>query len=403
MYPLTAADQRQSLCLNPRPRLSALLPPLPLVLADRLDCVSDRGAVETGDVSLAGVSAAGDFGGRWTWTRLAACDRRLAPGTGRRTRDAFARSFVVSSLGRADCAAGGRGGAAMGLRGPIGLAGWAGRRSGGGGVAVAADPVARGRRQASMAAAALSLAAQFVVVMTLILPPLAEMYSARDLAEHFNRTGRVPPRLLVAEERSARWCFISTRAPRRTDGGPGSVPSHRSADAAAAWRRGGRQGAESIEGRSSGSTSTTAPISRRAISLVPSGETASGNDRASRVRAKICAHSSPHTPCGGGGTRRVPPTSYGPLSPPARLPTIEPDGEPSHVQQEGRGETTGHRAGADVAGKVGPGDDPLAADQHRQQREQHAGLADKARSGRRQARRRWPCGPRGSSACRFGR
>ena len=52
-----------------------------------------------------------------------------------------------------------------------------------------------------MAAAALSLAAQFVVVMTLILPRLAEMRSARDLAEHFNRVGRIPPRLFVAEER----------------------------------------------------------------------------------------------------------------------------------------------------------------------------------------------------------
>jgi 4-amino-4-deoxy-L-arabinose transferase-like glycosyltransferase len=58
-----------------------------------------------------------------------------------------------------------------------------------------------GRREASMAAAALSLAAQFVVVMTLILPRLAETRSARDLAEHFNRVGRIPPRLFVAEER----------------------------------------------------------------------------------------------------------------------------------------------------------------------------------------------------------
>lgn len=58
-----------------------------------------------------------------------------------------------------------------------------------------------GRRQASMVAAALSLAAQFVVVMTLILPRLAETYSARDLAVHFNRAGQFPSRLLVAEER----------------------------------------------------------------------------------------------------------------------------------------------------------------------------------------------------------
>jgi 4-amino-4-deoxy-L-arabinose transferase-like glycosyltransferase len=64
-----------------------------------------------------------------------------------------------------------------------------------------------GRRQASMAAAALSLAAQFVVVMTLILPQLAEMYSARDLAEHFNRAGHVPARLFLAEERVGSFVF----------------------------------------------------------------------------------------------------------------------------------------------------------------------------------------------------
>ncbi len=52
-----------------------------------------------------------------------------------------------------------------------------------------------------MAAAALSVAAQFIVVMALILPQLAEMYTARDLAEHFNRLGQLPSRLLVAEER----------------------------------------------------------------------------------------------------------------------------------------------------------------------------------------------------------
>jgi hypothetical protein len=58
-----------------------------------------------------------------------------------------------------------------------------------------------------MAAAALSVAAQFVVVITLILPQLAEMYTARDLAEHFNRVGRVPARLWMAEERVGSFVF----------------------------------------------------------------------------------------------------------------------------------------------------------------------------------------------------
>ena len=49
--------------------------------------------------------------------------------------------------------------------------------------------------------AALSVAAQFTVVMTLILPPAAVTFSARDLAEHFNRAGKFPHRLFVVEER----------------------------------------------------------------------------------------------------------------------------------------------------------------------------------------------------------
>ena len=45
------------------------------------------------------------------------------------------------------------------------------------------------------------MAVQFVVVMAMVLPPVAETFSARELARHFNRLGQVPPRLLVAEGR----------------------------------------------------------------------------------------------------------------------------------------------------------------------------------------------------------
>ncbi len=80
------------------------------------------------------------------------------------------------------------------------------------GLAAAAAPLPlvpwyAGRRQASLAAATLSLAVQFVAVMTMVLPPVAEIFSARDLAEHFNRAGQVPPRLLVAEERIGSFVF----------------------------------------------------------------------------------------------------------------------------------------------------------------------------------------------------
>ncbi len=58
-----------------------------------------------------------------------------------------------------------------------------------------------GRWQASLAAAALSLAVQFVAVMTMVLPPVAETFSARELARHFNRLGHLPSRLLIVEGR----------------------------------------------------------------------------------------------------------------------------------------------------------------------------------------------------------
>ena len=53
-------------------------------------------------------------------------------------------------------------------------------------------PWRAGRWQASLAAAALSLAAQFAAVITMVVPPVAETFSARDLARHFNRLGRSP-------------------------------------------------------------------------------------------------------------------------------------------------------------------------------------------------------------------
>ena len=71
-------------------------------------------------------------------------------------------------------------------------------------------PWRAGRRQASLAAAAISLAAQFVVVMAFVLPPVANVCSARELAEHFNRLGILPPRLFVAEERIGSLVFYLT-------------------------------------------------------------------------------------------------------------------------------------------------------------------------------------------------
>ena len=59
----------------------------------------------------------------------------------------------------------------------------------------------RGQWQAMLVASTLSTAVQFVAALTLVLPLVAENYTARGLAEYFNHLGRLPVRLLVAEER----------------------------------------------------------------------------------------------------------------------------------------------------------------------------------------------------------
>jgi 4-amino-4-deoxy-L-arabinose transferase-like glycosyltransferase len=55
--------------------------------------------------------------------------------------------------------------------------------------------------RAMLAASTLSTAVQFVAALTLIVPQVAESFTARGLAEYFNQAGRIPVRLLVAEER----------------------------------------------------------------------------------------------------------------------------------------------------------------------------------------------------------
>jgi 4-amino-4-deoxy-L-arabinose transferase-like glycosyltransferase len=58
-----------------------------------------------------------------------------------------------------------------------------------------------GRARATFAWAALGMAAQFAVALTIALPPVAHERSARDLAVYCNRLGRLPARLFVVEER----------------------------------------------------------------------------------------------------------------------------------------------------------------------------------------------------------
>jgi hypothetical protein len=62
-------------------------------------------------------------------------------------------------------------------------------------------PLKNGRRVGVLAAAVLSIAAQFTVVMIFVVPTVAENYTARSLAAYYNQQGHLPRRLLVAEER----------------------------------------------------------------------------------------------------------------------------------------------------------------------------------------------------------
>jgi 4-amino-4-deoxy-L-arabinose transferase-like glycosyltransferase len=71
-------------------------------------------------------------------------------------------------------------------------------------------PWRAGRWHAALAAAALSLAGQFAAVVTMVLPPVAESFSARELARHFNQLGQLPPRLLVIEGRFGSLVFYLT-------------------------------------------------------------------------------------------------------------------------------------------------------------------------------------------------
>jgi 4-amino-4-deoxy-L-arabinose transferase-like glycosyltransferase len=129
------------------------------------------------------------------WTRL--IENRLDPTALRR----FGRTFVGSSLS-----------------GPIVLPavvavvqwfasvrfGWPTWAVVGVAAALAPAPLiawSTGRWRASLAGAAGSVALQFIVVITLLVPPVAENFSARDLAVHFNRLGRLPERLWIADER----------------------------------------------------------------------------------------------------------------------------------------------------------------------------------------------------------
>ena len=62
----------------------------------------------------------------------------------------------------------------------------------------------------ALTAGTVSIAAQFAMVMILIVPPIAEVTSARALAAYWNARQQLPPRLLVVDERIGSLIFYLT-------------------------------------------------------------------------------------------------------------------------------------------------------------------------------------------------
>ena len=179
-----------------------------------------------------------------------------------------------------------------------------------------------------MAAAALSLAAQFVVVMTLILPRLAEMYSARDLAEHFNRVGRVPARLLLAEERIGSLVFYLD--PRLRAGLTEDQVQYLLADPPTPLRPG-----------------DVVAVKERNLRRPPSGSI-SGDNRYEPVgRYRLYRIAKPQA--AGGGLRRA-------VTLPRQRDSQRSnhDRQPADVQKERRRQTAGGRADSTSLGKCAP-------------------------------------------------
>jgi hypothetical protein len=67
-----------------------------------------------------------------------------------------------------------------------------------------------GRWEQALAASILAMGLQFAVIMTVMMPAAALQFSARDLALALNRSGRLPRRVLLMEERVASVIFYLT-------------------------------------------------------------------------------------------------------------------------------------------------------------------------------------------------
>ena len=69
----------------------------------------------------------------------------------------------------------------------------------------------RGRYRLTLGLAATTVCGQLAVLLLCALPQVAGALSARDLADHFNRTGELPSRVLVAQEQIGSVVFYLDR------------------------------------------------------------------------------------------------------------------------------------------------------------------------------------------------
>jgi hypothetical protein len=69
----------------------------------------------------------------------------------------------------------------------------------------------RKRDRLTLGLAAATVCGQLLVLLSCALPQVARTLSARDLADHFNRAGEIPPRVLVAQEQIGSVVFYLDR------------------------------------------------------------------------------------------------------------------------------------------------------------------------------------------------
>lgn len=72
-----------------------------------------------------------------------------------------------------------------------------------------------GRLERALALGTVSICAQFILIMTVIVPYVARVNTARDLASHFNTLGELPQKLLLVDDRIGSLVFYLTPELRR--------------------------------------------------------------------------------------------------------------------------------------------------------------------------------------------